>query len=59
MEVIAVLSVIIFIVLEIILTLGDDDEYVYLPSYKYVKYVILVARIIIWGISINRFFLIL
>ena len=52
MEIITILSVIAYIILEIAFTL-TKYEYVTLPSYKYFT---LIARIIIWGISINRFF---
>ena len=52
MEIITVLSVIVYIVLEIVSTYSKY-EYISLPTYKYVT---LISRIIIWGISINRFF---
>ncbi len=52
MEIITVLSVIVYIILEILLTIFKY-EYINLPSYKYAT---LVIRIIVWGISINRFF---
>lgn len=52
MEIVTVLSVIVYIILEILLTIFKY-EYIDLPSYKYAT---LVVRIIVWGISINRFF---
>lgn len=52
MEIITVLSVIVYIVLEIVFTYSKY-EYISLPTYKYIT---LISRIIIWGISINRFF---
>lgn len=52
MEIITVLSIIAYIILEIIFTL-NKYEYVILPSYKYTT---LIIRIITWGISILIFF---